>query len=118
MKSIARLALTAAAFAAASTAFAAPFDSADQARRERNREEVLIKHGVSPAAYRSGDYRSVEEAPSAKDSARDTTHRAAQATRNFGHRTADKMRDFGARQDAKFDRKATPQKDPYKHGPQ
>ena len=61
MKTIARLALTAAALAVAGTAFATPFDSADQARREQNREEVLAKHGVSPAAYRSGDYRPVEE---------------------------------------------------------
>ncbi|MCE9658119.1 MAG: hypothetical protein K8R60_06130 [Burkholderiales bacterium] len=118
MKSTTRLGLVAAALAAAGTTFAAPFDSADQARREQNREEVLAKHGVSPASYRSGDYRAAEESSSAKASVRETTHHAAQATRNFGHRTADKMRDFGARQDAKFDHKATPQKDPYKHGPQ
>ena len=115
MKAFARLALTAAALAAATTVSAAPFDSADQARRERNREEVLTKHGMSPAAYRSDDYRSIDETK--KPGVRETTHRAAQATRNFGHRTADKMRNFGARQDAKFDRKASPPKDPYKHGP-
>jgi hypothetical protein len=118
MKSIARLALTAAAFAAASTAFAAPFDSADQARRERNREEVLAKHGLSGADYRSSDYRPVEKSSSTKASMREATHSVAEATRSFGHRTADKMREFGARQNAKFDRTATPQKDPYKHGPQ
>ena len=114
MKSIARLALTAAAFAAASTAFAAPFDSADQARRERNREEVLAKHGLSGADYRSSDYRPVEKSSSMSEA----THSVAEATRSFGHRTADKMRDFGARQNAKFDRQGTPQKDPYRHGPQ
>jgi hypothetical protein len=118
MKTFARLALAAAALAAATAASAAPFDSADQARRERNREEVLARNGVSPAAYRSGDYRPVDETPAHKPTVRERTHRAAEATRNFGHRTADKMRAVGAKTNDKFDRQSTPPKDPYKHGPQ
>ena len=118
MKAFARLVLTAAALAAATAASAAPFDSADQARRERNREEVLARNGVSSATYRSGDNRAIDESSAQKPTLRERTHRAATATRNFGHRTADKMRNFGARQNAKAVRQATPQKDPYKHGPQ
>ena len=47
MKSMSRLLLSLAAVAACATATAAPFDSADQARRDRNREEVMAKHGLS-----------------------------------------------------------------------
>jgi len=117
MKQLARIALSAIALAAATAASAAPFDSADQARRAQNREEVLAKHGIAPASYRSSDYRPIEE-PSSRPTLRERTHRAAQATRNFGHRTADKMRDIGDRTNAKFDKKGSPSKDPYNHGPQ
>ena len=116
MKAFARVVLTAAALAAATAASAAPFDSADQARRERNREEVLARNGVSPSTYRSGDNRAIEESSAQKPTVRERTHRAATATRNFGHRTADKMRGFGDRQNAKFGRHATPHNDPYKDG--
>ena len=43
MKSMSRLLLSLAAVATCATATAAPFDSADQARRERNREEVMAR---------------------------------------------------------------------------
>jgi len=115
MKSMSRLLLSLAAVAACATATAAPFDSADQARRERNREEVMAKHGLSTSgAYRSETtYRSEE-----KTTLKSETNHAVAATKNFGHRTADKMRAFGAKTDAKFSHKSSPPKDPYQHGPQ
>ena len=99
MKSMSRLLLSLAAVAACATANAAPFDSADQARRDRNREEVLAKHGLST----SGTYRSearVEE----KKTLESETNKAIEATKGFGHRTAEKMREIGARTNAKFDK--------------
>ena len=120
MKTMSRLLLSLAAVAACATATAAPFDSADQARRERNREEVMAKHGLdnsgtyrSETTYRSDDHRNGE-----KKTVKGETNRAVAATKSFGHRTADKMREFGAKTDAKFSRKGSPQKNPYQHGPQ
>ena len=110
MKSMSRLLLSLAAVAACATATAAPFDSADQARRDRNREEVMAKHGLSST---DTTYRSEE-----KKTLKSETQRAVVATENFGHRTADKMREFGVKTDAKFDHKGSPQKSPYQHGPQ
>ena len=116
MRSMSRLLLSLAAVAACATATAAPYDSADQARRERNREEVMAKHGLDNAStYRSEPTtHRVEE----KKTVTSETNRAVAATKNFGHRTADKMREFGAKTDAKFDHKGSPQKSPYQHGPQ
>ena len=115
MKPMSKLLLSLAAVAACATATAAPFDSADQARRDRNREEVMAKHGLNT----SGTYRS--EA-SYRDNENKTLKgeamKAVDATKRFGHRTADKMRAFGAKTDAKFERKGSAPKSPYQHGPQ
>ena len=115
MKSMSRLLLSLAAVATCATATAAPFDSADQARRERNREEVMAKHGLSPSGTTRSDatYQGQQ-----KKTVGTETDRAIAATKNFGHRTADKMRAFGAKTDAKFSHKSSPPKDPYQHGPQ
>lgn len=115
MKTMSRLLLSLAAVAACATATAAPFDSADQERRERNREEVMAKHGLDTSGtYRSeSSYRGEE-----KKGVKATANRAVSATKNFGHRTADKMREIGAKTDAKFNRKGSPSKSPYNHGPQ
>ena len=110
MKSMSRLLLSLAAVAACATAGAAPFDSADQARRDRNREEVMAKHGLSST---DTTYRSEE-----KKTLKSETQRAVVATENFGHRTADRMREFGARTNAKFKTQSTPPKNAYNHGPQ
>ena len=56
MKSMSRLLLSLAAVAACTTVNAAPFDSADQARRDRNREEVMAKNGLSSTAQRSDTF--------------------------------------------------------------
>jgi hypothetical protein len=115
MKPMSRLLLSLAAVAACAPAAAAPFDSEDQARRERNREEVMAKHGLSTSGTARSDatYRGEE-----KKTVKSEAKRAVAATKNFGHRTADKMRAFGAKTDAKFDRKSSPPKDPYQHGSQ
>ena len=107
-----RLLLSLAAVAACATANAAPFDSADQARRDRNREEVMAKHGLG-ATSADATYR-VEE----KKTLVSESKRAVVATENFGHRTADRMREFGARTNAKFKSQSTPPKNAYNHGPQ
>ena len=115
MKPLSRLLLSLAAVAACATANATPFDSADQARRERNREEVMAKHGLSTSsAYRSETSPPVEE----KKTLKSETRRAIVATEDFGHRTADRMRAFGARTNAKFKSQSTPPQNPYDHGPQ
>ena len=112
MKSMSRLLLSLAGVAACAAATAAPFDSADQARRDRNREEVMAKHNLSTSSSDS-TYR-VEE----KKTIASETKRAVIATENFGHRSADRMRAFGARTNAKFKSQSTPAKNPYEHGPQ
>ena len=112
MKSMSRLLLSVAAVAACATAGAAPFDSADQARRDRNREEVMAKHGLNSSSA-DGTYRGEE-----KKTLKSESKRAVVATENFGHRTADRMREFGARANAKFKGQSTPAKNAYDHGPQ
>jgi len=112
MKSMSRLLLSLAAVAACATAGAAPFDSADQARRDRNREEVMAKHGLNSSSA-DGTYRGEE-----KKTPKSESKRAVVATENFGHRTADRMRDFGAKANAKFKGQSTPAKNAYDHGPQ
>jgi len=113
MKSMSRLLLSLAAVAACATANAAPFDSADQARRDRNREELMARQGVDSTPPRAdATYRSDE-----KKTVKSETRRAVNATKNFGHRTADKMRDIGDRTNARFKGPGSPAKDPYKHGP-
>ena len=97
MKSIVRFALAAGAVAACAVATAAPFDSADQQRRDRNREEILARNGgTANVTYRSEDGN--------RTTLREKTHRVAEKTRNFGHRQADKMRDFGERQERRHPR--------------
>ena len=115
MKSMSRMLLSLAAVAACATANAAPFDSADQARRDRNREEVMARHGLSSTTYRTDRVYHEDN----KKTVKSETKKAVDATKGFGHRTADKMREFSARMEAKFDRgPGTPAKNPYSHGPQ
>jgi len=113
MKSMSRLLLSLAAVAACATANAAPFDSADQTRRDRNREEVMAKHGLNSSNNRANTSARVEE----KKTLESETNKAVKATKGFGHRTADKMREIGARTNAKFDKgQGTAAKTPADHG--
>jgi hypothetical protein len=114
MRSMSRLLLSLAAVAACATATAAPFDAADQARRDQNREEVMAKHGMNSTTYRAEGTQGV----TGKKTIKSETNRAVNATKNFGHRTADKMREFGAKTEAKLGGKAEPAKSPYNNGPQ
>ncbi len=79
MKPIAKLLLTVTTATLCVAAGAEPFDQADQARRERNREEAIAHHD---------------------ETLRERTHHAAEATRAFTHRQADKLRRFGAQHHA------------------
>ena len=115
MKSMSRMLLSLTAVAACATANAAPFDSADQARRDRNREEVMAKHNLNSTTYRTERVYHEDN----KKTVKSETKKAVDATKGFGHRTADKMREIGARTNAKFDKgQGTPAKSPYNHGPQ
>ena len=79
---------------------------ADQARRERNREEAL-------ASYRAGSTTARQEAHEVAQSARHAGHEVAESSRNVAHKTANegrrvghkvavKARDTTAKADAKF----------------
>ena len=79
---------------------------ADQARRERNREEALTH-------YRAGNTTAREEAHDVAQSARHGAHKVAESTRNAAHKTANEGRHVGhkvavkarestAKADAKF----------------
>ena len=116
MKPLSRLLVSLAAVAAcATTVHAAPFDAADQARRDQNREEVLARHGVST----SSSHQTPTPPRTEKKTIKTETKRAVIATENFGHRSADRMRAFGARTNAKLKgQSSTPAKNPYNHGPQ
>ncbi|MGZ5131189.1 MAG: hypothetical protein ACXWIG_02165 [Caldimonas sp.] len=111
MKKLTRLALALVAVAASAVAVAEPFDSADQARRERNREELMARHGdVATTTYRSDDDR---------PTLREKSHRAADSTRSFTHRQAQKMRNFGERQNRRYGTTEPAKRaNPYEHGPQ
>ena len=111
MKSMSRLLLSLAAVAACATAHAAPFDRADQERRDRNRAEVMAKHGLDSTTYRS------ERVYHEDKSVKSETKKAVDSTKRFGHRTADKMREIGDRANAKFPGDRGPTKNVYNHGP-
>jgi hypothetical protein len=80
MKTTAKLLLALTTATLCVTAGAEPFDQADQARRDRNREEAIAHHD--------------------KETLRERTHVAAEATRNFTHRQVEKLRRFGAKHHA------------------
>ncbi|MEO5883706.1 MAG: hypothetical protein ABIQ06_14920 [Caldimonas sp.] len=105
---LSRLLLSLAAVAACATAQAAPYDSADQARRDRNREEIMAKNGLDSTTYRADTSRREGETKTVKSQ----TRRAVAATKSFGHRTAEKMREIGARTNAKFPPKGSAAKNP------
>ncbi len=106
---LSKMAVALTAVAACSFAFADMTDS-DQARRQRNVDEVLAKHHVNLDSTSYG----TQSVPSSSHSTmkqkthhiaektRETTHEAADSTRNFTHRQLDKARDFGARTNEKY----------------
>lgn len=114
MYKLSKLAVVLSTVAACSLTFAAATDS-DQARRQRNVDEVMAKHNLNadgssngthamPAAASHKTMR--ERTHSIAEKTREETHEAAEATRDFTHRQLDKARDFSAHQDAKFPTKA------------
>jgi hypothetical protein len=61
---------------------------ADQARRDRNREEAL-------ASYRAGNTTARQEAHEVAESARHGAHKVAEGTRDVAHKTANESRRVG-----------------------
>ena len=98
MKTISKWVLTAVALGSAAVAGAQPYGSADQERRERNREEAIANH--ERMQHRDGSVRS--DMRESSNSVEAKTHRAAQKTRSFTHRQLDKVRNFGERQQRKI----------------
>ena len=122
MNKLVRTTLALLTLGACAAASAQPYDAADRERRERNREEIMARHGqpgvassdrsTSRSAYDRDDRRGE------RSTLREKTHRAADSTRSFTHRQADKLRKFGDRQNRKHGRTGAPNKDAYQHGPQ
>jgi hypothetical protein len=91
-------------------AFAESGSDADQARRDRNTNEVLMKHHVKldeSNAQRVPEHDSnvKSSAHHAAEETRAETHKAAESTRNYTHKHLEQMRAFSARQDAAFEAK-------------
>ena len=101
--------------------------SADQERREHNREEALANYRgthTSPSTTRGERKETMrEKSRDATSSVRDGTHRAAESTRRVahktarearrvGHNTAAKAREVTARVDAKMPAKTQPSVNP------
>ena len=118
MKTMPRIALALSAFAAVG-ASAQTFYSgqADQERRDRNREEALAAyeggHTSSTTTDRYGHPTAREETHKAANATRhgahevaeetrDVTHKAANATRKAGHKTAEEARHVSDKANAKY----------------
>lgn len=70
--------------------------SADQERRERNREEALSHHrGATTTSTAERNESLREETREGAGSVRRGTHRAAESTRRVAHKTADAARSAG-----------------------
>ena len=108
MKNLAKIAIALTAVISCA-AFAETSTDADQARRDRNVNEVLTRHHVNVDEMGNNVQRVPQGDSSMKSSAhhaaartREETHKMAQSTRDFTHRHLDKVRAFSARQDAAF----------------
>lgn len=126
MNNVRKLVLVLTTFAAASVGAQTVYSSsADQERRERNREEALghYRDGTRVTARDERQESLREKTREGAASVRDGTHRAAEATRRVahktanesrrvGHNTARKARDVTARVDAKLPAKTQPSVNP------
>ena len=126
MKNVRTLVLVLTTLAAASVGAQTVYSgSADQERRERNREEALSHYrdgkAVDTRAERSETMR--EKTRDGAASVRRSSHRVAESTRSvahdtantarrLGHKTAVKARDVTARVDAKLPAKTQPSVNP------
>ena len=107
-RTLARTVVALAAFASCA-AFAQSSSDADQARRDRNVDEVLAKHHLQRDTMNRDTQSMSSNKPTLRErthhaaaTTRTKTHHVAESTRNFTHRQAEKMRDFGARQNARY----------------
>lgn len=109
MKNIAKIAIALTAIVSCG-AFAQSGTDADQARRERNMNEVLTHHHVNldennAQRMPQGESGTKSSAHHAAENTKAETHKVAQSTRNFTHKHLQKLRAFSARQDAAFQAK-------------
>ena len=106
MKTLPKLALALLATASCAAGADTYSSQADQARRDRNREEAL-------AHYRAGNTTARQETHEVAQSARQAGHKVAEESRHVGHEVAEgsrqaghkvavKARDTTARVDAKY----------------
>jgi hypothetical protein len=79
---------------------------ADQARRDRNREEALAHYRAGNTTARQEAHEAAQSARHAghkvADSTRDVAHKTANESRRVGHKVAVKARETTARTEAKF----------------
>lgn len=121
LNSTARFIFAATAIAACTAATAQSFSQSDQERRERNREEVMAKHGEPMHAdepmERHGTMHEKmhhsaemtrEKTHHVAEETREKTHDVAEKTRDFTHRQAQKVRRFGERQQDHFGKAPEP----------
>jgi hypothetical protein len=109
MKNLAKIAI-ALGTVVSCAAFAQTSTDADQARRDRNMNEVLTRHHVNlddanVQRMPESDSRSTSSAHRAAEKTREESHKVAQSTRNFTHKHLQKLRAFSSRQDAAFQTK-------------
>ncbi|MEO8836885.1 MAG: hypothetical protein ABI364_09110 [Caldimonas sp.] len=119
MKTLAKLTLSLVVLASGAASAATMYShEADQARRDRNRDEAIAAYEASPQYRRSqnehmNDGTMKQKSHRAANTVRRDTHRAAskvrkdthksaQAVRGFTHRQAEKVRDFTDRENAKY----------------
>jgi hypothetical protein len=109
MKNLAKIAVALTAVVSCA-AFAESGTDADQARRERNMNEVLAHHhvnldGNNVQRMPEHDSSMKSSAHHAAEETRAETHKVAQSTRNFTHKHLEELRGVEARQDAAFQAK-------------
>ncbi len=78
--------------------------SADEARRDQNRNEALSSWRARQPSLARTDMNSRPMARKRPRTARERTHRAAESVRGAGHRVAEKARDITDRTNEKFDK--------------
>ena len=109
MKNLAKIAVALTAVVSCA-AFAESGTDADQARRERNMNEVLTKHHVNldtdnAQTLSKSDSSVKSSAHHAVENTRAQTHKVAESTRHYTHEHLEKMRAYSARQDAAYQAK-------------
>ncbi|MEP6738824.1 MAG: hypothetical protein ABJA61_00510 [Caldimonas sp.] len=93
------------AFATVASCGAFADQVSDQERRDRNREEALVK-------YRELQGHEADRASTGHETMRERTHETAQSVRGFTHRQAEKARRFSDRQNQRYGTHTKPNMNP------